>query len=1115
MWIVRLALRRPYTFAVLAILLLVLGPIVIITTPTDIFPNINIPVVAMIWQYQGLSPEQMASRIILLSERSLTTTVNNIDYIESQSLNGIGIIKIFFQPNVNIADANAQVTAIAQTQLRQLPQGTTPPLILQYSASSVPIIQLGLSGQGLSESQLNDFGLNFIRTQLVTVPGAGIPYPYGGKQRQVQVDLNSQALQAKGLAPTDVVSAIGTQNLILPSGTIKISNFEYQVETNSAPSTIEGLNDLPIKSVGGNMVYLRDVAHVEDGSPPQTNIVRVDGQRASLLSVIKTGTSSTLDIIAGVRAKLPGILAQLPPALRVTPLADQSVFVRASINGVAREAIIAACLTAVMILLFLGSFRSTLIIAVSIPLSIICSLLALAALGETINIMTLGGLALAVGILVDDATVEIENINRNIEEGKAVEQAILDGASQIAVPALVSTISICIVFVPMFFLSGVAKYLFIPLAEAVVFAMLASYLLSRTIVPTMAMYLLQEHDEDEVNARGKSRNPLIRFQLAFERGFEAIRNGYQSILLLCIARPLVFMLLFFGFTLGSAALLFPFLGQDFFPSVDAGQFTMHVRARTGTRIEETARLCDEVDQTIRQLIPKKELVTIIDNIGLPFSGINLTYSNSAPVGPGDADIQVSLAPKHHPTDAYVQKLRSELARRFPGTTFYQLPADMITQILNFGLPAPIDIQISGPNLTGNRDFAVKVLERLQYVPGTADLRIQQPFNEPRLYVDVNRTKTAQLGLTQDQVASSLLSATSGSFQTSPTFFLDPTNNVSYNIAVQSPQYNLDSLNDLANIPITAPSATLGPQGTPGSSAGSTFPGIGGAAPSSLAAIMPQSSVTGPRPPQILSNVATFSQGQEMATVTHYNIAPAIDIYGNVVNSDLSTVNTKIEKVLAELKNQLPRGSIMTVRGQVQTMHTSFQGLYFGLVFSICLVYLLIVVNFQSWLDPFIIVSGLPAAISGIVWFLFLTGTHISVPALTGAIMCMGVATSNSILVVSFAREHLEQNPGEATESAIAAGYTRFRPVIMTALAMIIGMVPMALGLGDGGEENAPLGRAVIGGLLFATISTLFFIPTFFSVIHTHLEAKRQERDKKKRDQEARAQRTHGTENATA
>ncbi len=1100
MWIVRLALRRPYTFAVLALLLLILGPVAILATPTDIFPNINIPVIAMIWQYQGLSPEQMSNRIVLLSERTLTTTVNNIEHIESQSLYGIGIIKIFFQPNVNIADANAQITAIAQTQLRQLPQGTTPPLVLQYSASSVPIIQLGLSGQGLSEQQLNDFGLNFIRTQLVTIPGAGIPYPYGGKQRQVQVDLNLQALQSKGLAPADVVSTVATQNLILPSGTMKLHEFEYQLETNSAPSTIQGLNDLPVRSVNGSMVYLRDVAHVRDGFPPQTNIVRVDGQRASLLSVIKTGEASTLDIVAGVRGKLPGILAQLPPQLKITPLGDQSVFVRASISGVIREATIAAALTALMILLFLGSFRSTIIIAVSIPLAIISSLLLLSALGETINIMTLGGLALAVGILVDDATVEIENINRNLEEGKAIEQSILDGAAQIAVPALVSTISICIVFVPMFFLSGVAKYLFVPLAEAVVFAMLASYILSRTIVPTMAMYLLKEHDDEAVEGRKRSRNPLVRFQLGFERQFERLRAGYQSVLELCIARPALFMLLFFGFTLTSAALLFPFLGQDFFPSVDAGRFTLHMRARTGTRIEETAKLCDQVDATIRQVIPAGELTTIIDNIGLPYSGINLTYSNSAPVGTADADIQVSLNPKHHPTDGYVERLRTELAERFPGTTFYQLPSDMITQILNFGLPSPIDVQIAGPNLVGNREFATHLLDRMRYVPGTADLRIQQPFNQPRLYVDIDRTKSAQLGLRQNDVAQTMLSATSGSFQTSPTFFLDPKNNVSYNIAVQSPQYNLDTLNDLANVPVTPSGSAASGNGSSGAST-SAYPATGGTAPSSLAAIMPQSSVTGPRPPQILGNLASFTQGQEMATVTHYNISPAIDIYGSVVGSDLASVNGGIEKAVAAMKNELPHGSRLTIRGQVQTMHASFQGLYVGLLFSIVLVYLLIVINFQSWLDPFIIVSGLPAAISGIVWILFLTGTHISVPALTGAIMCMGVATSNSILVVSFAREHLEQHPGEATGSALAAGFTRFRPVLMTALAMIIGMLPMATGLGEGGEENAPLGRAVIGGLLFATVSTLFFIPTFFSVVHNRLEKRRVERERRKRDAE--------------
>ncbi len=1113
MWIVRLALRRPYTFAVLALLLLILGPIVILTTPTDIFPNINIPVIAMIWGYQGLAPEQMANRIILLSERSLTTTVNNIEHIESQSLYGIGIIKIFFQPNVNIADANAQVTAIAQTQLRQLPQGTTPPLIIQYSASSVPIIQLGLSGQGLSEQQLNDFGLNFIRTQLVTVPGAGIPYPYGGKQRQVQVDLNLQALQSKGMAPADVVSTIAAQNLILPSGTLKVGGFEYQIGTNSAPSTIEGLNMLPIRSVNGAMVYIRDVAHVRDGFPPQTNIVRVDGQRSSLLSIIKTGQASTLDIISGIRRKLPGIAAQLPPQLKITPLADQSVFVRASINGVIREATIAACLTALMILLFLGSLRSTAIIAVSIPLAIISSLLLLAALGETINIMTLGGLALAVGILVDDATVEIENINRNLEQGKAIEQAILDGAAQIAVPALVSTISICIVFVPMFFLSGVAKYLFVPLAEAVVFAMLASYLLSRTVVPTMAMYLLREHDEEQANAKKQSRNPLVRFQLAFERGFERFRGGYQSVLELCIARPGWFMTLFFSFTLASAGFLFPFLGQDFFPSVDAGRFTMHVRARTGTRIEETARICDEIDKTIRQAIPAKELETVIDNIGLPYSGLNTAFSNSATVGTGDADIQVSLNPHHHPTDGYVQTLRGELNRRFPGTIFYELPADMITQILNFGLPSPIDVQIIGPNLEKNRTFATRLLDQMRYVPGVADLRIQQPFNEPRVFVDVDRSKSAQLGLRQNDVAQSLLSATSGSFQTSPTFFLDPRNNVSYDIAVQSPQYNLDSFNDLANIPITPSGSAASGNASSGAST-AAYPLGGGTAPSSLAAIMPQSSITGARPPQILGNLASFIQGSEMASVTHYNIAPALDIYGNVVNSDLASVNKRIDKILAGAKNGIPHGSHVVVRGQVATMQSSFQGLYLGLAFSIVLVYLLIVVNFQSWLDPFIIVAGLPAALAGIVWLLFLTGTHISVPALTGAIMTMGVATANSILVVSFAREHLEQHPGEATEAAIAAGVTRLRPVIMTALAMMIGMLPMALSLGEGGEENAPLGRAVIGGLLFATVSTVLFVPTFFSVAHGRLERKRAEREHKKRERDE-AREHAGKEPATA
>jgi multidrug efflux pump subunit AcrB len=1081
MWIVRLALRRPYTFAVLTILLMILGPLAISNMPVDIFPNINIPVVSMIWEYTGLSPQQMADRIVTRSERSLTTTVNNIEHIESQSLNGIGVIKIFFQPNVNIANAVAQVTAIGQTQLKQLPPGTTSPLILQYSASSVPILQLGLSGQGLSEQQLNDFGLNFIRTPLVTVPGAGIPYPYGGKQRQVQVDLNIQALQAKGLSPADVVNTIAAQNLILPSGTTKVGPFEYQIETNSAPSSIAGLNNLPIRAVNGAMVYIHDVANVRDGFPPQTNIVRVNGQRASLMSIIKTGNASTLDIVKGIRAKLATLKPQLPSALKITPLADQSIFVRASIDGVVREAIIAACLTAIMILVFLGSWRSTLIIAVSIPLSILSSLLVLSALGETINIMTLGGLALAVGILVDDATVEIENINRNLEEGKIVEQAILDGAEQIAIPALVSTISICIVFVPMFFLSGVARFLFVPLGEAVVFAMLASYILSRTIVPTMAKYLLHEHDEEAVTKRKTTRNPFVRMQQAFEYCFEKFRGGYYRVLELCVNHAGIFLVLFMAFAILSAAALYPFLGEDFFPSVDSGQFKLHVRARTGTRIEDTAELCDHIDNVIRQTIPKGELVSIIDNIGLPYSGINTSYSNSAPVGPGDADIQVSLAEKHHPTDGYVQRLRGKLGRDFPGVTFYTLPVDMVTQILNFGLPAPIDIQVVGANLAANRTYAEQLLNKIKHVGGTADLRIQQPFDNPHLMINIDRTKAQQLGLQQRDVAQSLLIATSGSFQTAPSFWLDPRNGVSYNIAVQSPQYSLDTLQDIRNIPLTSSTDT----GTSRSSTSSN--GAGGYADN---ANVPM----GGRPVQILGNVATITPGTELGTVSHYNITPVIDIYGNVVNTDLASVDKKIEKILADSKSQLPHGSQISVRGQVQTMRTSFAGLFRGLALSILLVYLLIVINFQSWLDPFIIISALPAAISGIVWFLFLTHTRVSVPALTGAIMCMGVATANSILVVSFARERLIATVGDARSAALSAGFVRFRPVLMTALAMIIGMVPMALGLGDGGEQNAPLGRAVIGGLLFATVSTLFFVPTFFSVLHGRLERRRRERE---------------------
>ena len=1067
MWIVRLALRRPYTFAVFALLILILGVFSILSMPTDIFPNIDIPVVTVVWNFNGLSAQEMANRIVTNSERGMTTTVNDIEHIESQSLNGLAIIKIFFQPHVNIGNAVAQVTAICQVQLRSLPPGSTPPFIIQYNASSVPILMLGLSGQGLNEQQVFDLGTNTIRTQLATIEGAQTPYPYGGKQRQIQVDLDLHALQAKGLSPIDVVNAVSAQNLIAPSGTMKIDRFEYAVETNSAPQIVEELNDLPIKVVNGAVVYIRDVAHVRDGYPPQTNIVRVDGSRAIMMSIMKTGSASTLDIIRGVHEKLESIKGQLPPQLQIKALSDQSIFVRGAIDGVVREAIIAACLTAIMILVFLGSWRSTIIIAVSIPLSILCSLCVLYMLHETINIMTLGGMALAVGILVDDATVAIENINRNLESGKELEQSILDGSAQIAVPALVSTLAICIVFVPMFFLGGVARYLFVHMAEAVVFAMLASYLLSRTLVPTMAKYLLKEHGDAEVARKLSSRNPFIRFQLGFESGFEKFRHGYLRLLTLCMDHSAVFLILFMVLALGSVALLEPWLGQDFFPSVDAGQFKIHVRARTGTRIEETTALCDHIDATIRRQIPAKELATIVDNVGVPYSGLNLSYSTSAPIGPADADIQVQLTENHHPTAAYVERLRTTLARQYPGVTFYVLPVDIVTQILNFGLSAPIDIQVVGPNLEANRALAARMLNEVRYVPGAADARIQQPFNYPNMTVDVDRTRAQEIGLTQQNVAQSLLVALSGSFQTSPSFYLDPKNGVSYNVAIQAPQYKLDSLAALESLPVTG---TIPAQQTTGANA-TGVPGT-------------------PPPVNVLGNLASITPGTEMGTVSHYDVQPVIDIYANVDGTDLGTVTRKIEKIIDAHQAELPRGSHFILRGQSETMKTSYIGLLGGLAFSILLVYLLIVVNFQSWLDPFLIIAALPAALAGIVWFLFLTNTRLSVPALTGAIMCMGVATANSILVVTFSREQLEILVGDARRAALNAGFVRLRPVLMTALAMIIGMVPMAMGLGDGGEQNAPLGRAVIGGLLLATVATLFFVPTFFSVVHGWLEGRR-------------------------
>ncbi len=1042
MWIVRLALRRPYTFVVMSILILIMGGLAIIRTPTDIFPNIDIPVVSVIWNYNGLVPQDMSDRIVSITERSLTTTVDNIEHIESQSLYGTAVVKVFFQPTANIQQGIAQITAVSQTQLRQLPAGTTPPLILAYSASSVPVLQLALSGQNLSEQQLNDYGLNFIRTQLITVPGASVPYPYGGKQRQVQVDLNTTALQSKGLSALDVVNAISMQNLILPTGTAKIGPKEYDVAIpNAAPQTIPDLNRIPIKTIGGTTIYMKDVAWVRDGFPPQTNIVRVNGKRSVLLTIQKAGNASTLNVVAAIKALLPQIAQTVPPQLKMTPLADQSIFVRGAISGVVRETLIAACLTAFMILTFLGSWRSTVIIATSIPLAILTSIIVLSAIGQTINIMTLGGLALAVGILVDDATVEVENINRNreAEPEKNLDEVVLDSASQIATPAFVSTLSICIVFAPMFLLSGVARYLFVPLAEAVVFAMLASYFLSRTIVPTMAKYLLRSEKKETA----PSRNPLVRLQKSFEEAFEKFRHSFRSLLEVCLHHRAVFLIAFFVFCVGSLVVLIPWLGRDFFPSVDSGTFKLHMRAPTGMRIEETANLCDQVEQAIRKEIPAAEVQSVIDNIGLPYSGINLSYSNSAPVGTSDADILVTLSAKHHPTDNYIHQLRLSLPKQFPGVTFAFLPADMVAQILNFGLPAPIDVQVVGNDLEGNRLYADALLAKMRYVSGATDLRIQQPFDQPYLRLRVERTKAEQLGFTAHDVAQNLLVSLSGSFQTSPSFWLDPTNHVSYQIATQTPQYRTDTLQDVENIPITG-----------------TDPNA---------------------PPSLMASLVSTQRGSGMAVVSDYNVAPVIDIFGSVAGRDLGGVAGDINKIIDSTRSQLPRGSRVVVRGQVQTMRASYIGLLGGLVFSIVLVYLLIVVNFQSWLDPFIMISALPAALAGIAWILFITHTNLSVPALMGAIMCMGVATSNSILVVSFATEEMAEGM-DSVSAALEAGFTRFRPVLMTALAMIIGMVPMALGLGDGGEQNAPLGRAVIGGLIFATASTLLFVPAFFSVL---------------------------------
>jgi multidrug efflux pump subunit AcrB len=1047
MWIVQVALKRPYTFIVLAFLIAIFGSLAALRTPTDIFPSINIPVVSVVWTYSGLLPKDMSDRVIYYYERQLTSQVNGIQHTESQSLSGYGVVKIFFQKGVDIGAALAQVTAVSQTVLKLLPAGITPPYVLSYNASSVPILNLALSSKKLPQDKLFDLGQNFIRPQLATVNGAALPSPYGGKILQAQVDLDQRAMQSHNVSADDVVNAISAQNLVLPAGTQKIGKFEWNVGLNASPTMLDRINDLPVKKVDGTVIHVRDVAYAHDGSPPQTNIVRVNGARAVLMSILNAGSASTLDIIAGVKARLPRIEAGLPSGLDLHTVGDQSPFIRAAVSGVVREGAIAAALTGLMILLFLGSWRSTIIIMIEIPLAILFSLATLSLLGETINVMTLGGLALAVGILVDDGTVTLENMNWHLEQGKQLETAIMDGARQIVVPAFVTLVCICIVFAPMFQLAGVVGYLFRPLAEAVVFALLGSFLLSRTLVPTLANYLLVvphlAHGADgSARPAAASRNPLKRFQLGFEYRFEQIRQGYRRLLSGALERPKLFVAGFLACAVLSFGLA-PFLGQNFFPSVDAGRILIHVRSQAGTRIEETARLCNEVEQKIRQMIPPDQLASTVTNIGLPISGINIAYSNTGTIGPSDADILISLHEGHSPTASYVKRLRTLLPQAFPGTTFAFLPADIVTQILNFGLPAPIDLQVIGNKQDANYAYVTALLKQIRKVPGIADLRIQQTFSYPQINVAVDRTLADEVGLSQRDVADSLLVTLSGSGQVKPNFWLNSKNGVSYPIVAQVPQYRIDSMSDLANVPITSEKS-----GTP----------------------------------QYLGGLADFSVGPSAGVVSHYDAQPVIDIYGATQGRDLGAVASDIRRIISETKKDVPPGSYVALRGQVQTMTSAYDQLFLGLLGAIVLIYLVIAVNFQSWLDPLIIISALPGALAGIVWMLFITETTLSVPALTGALMCMGIATANSILLVSFAREKLEEGL-DATAAALEAGFTRFRPVLMTALAMVIGMMPMAFALGEGGEQNAPLGRAVIGGLLIATLATLFFVPTVFSLLH--------------------------------
>lgn len=1038
--VVGIALKRPYTFVVMALLILIVGTLSAMRSPVDIFPEIRIPIVAVAWQYTGLPPDDMAGRITTLYQRSLTTTVNDIEHIEANSYIGFSIVKIFFHPGVNIATANAQVSAISQTVTRQMPTGTTPPLILNYNASTVPILQIALSGKGLTEQNLADLGLNAVRLRLVTVPGAGVPFPYGGKSRQVQIDLNPAALQARGMSAQDISNALAAHNLIVPVGTQKIGSIEYTLNLNNAAAAIEDLANIPVKVVNGATVYMRDIAQVRDGSSPQTNVVHVDGNRSVLMTILKNGAISTLAIVEGIKNKLEEIKPSLPDELVATPINDQSLFVRAAIEGVVFEGVLAAILTSLMILLFLGSWRSSLIIATSIPLSVLGAIMGLSLIGETLNIMTLGGLALAVGLLVDEATVTIENINWHLEQGKPVEQAILDGAAQIVTPAFVSLLCICIVFVPMFFLEGVSRFLFVPMAEAVMFAMVSSFILSRTLVPTMANYFLKPHTAGE-HGQHVSRNPLVRFQQGFETRFERFRLAYKNILTLAVDHSRLFMVGFMAIVLLSF-LLVPFLGQNFFPSVDSGQILMHARVPVGTRIEDTASRFANIQAAIKKVIPADEILTIVDNIGIPISSINMTYNNTGLIGSQDGDIQIALKAHHAPTAEYVRILREVLPRQFPDTVFSFPPADIVSQILNFGSPAPIDIQIRGGKLADNFDYANRLLAKVRTVPGVVDARIQQSRSRPAFDINVDKTRAQEIGISTRDVTNSMVINMAGSSQVSPTYWLNPANGVTYSIVLQTPQYQLDSLDALANLPISGNNGQL----------------------------------------QTLGGLATFKRNVGNAVVSQYDIQPMVQIHASTQDRDLGAVAKDIRRILDDTKDQVPKAASVVMLGQAYTMDRAFTGLFFGLLGAIVLVYLLIVVNLQSWTDPFVIITALPAALAGIVWMLFATYTPLSVPALTGAIMCMGVATANSVLVISFARERLAELQ-DATAAAIDAGFVRFRPVLMTALAMVIGMTPMALGLGEGGEQNAPLGRAVIGGLFFATVATLLFVPVVFSAIH--------------------------------